>query len=79
MINVHIAEGDTVIVRPTSEVRNGDIVVARLHNDEATIKEFYQRGNHSELRPANPRYSPMAVNEDVEIIGKVVRVQRDYR
>ena len=78
MINAHIAEGDLVIVQTWSNPRNGDIVVARIDHDQATVKEFKQRGDVIELMPANPKYNPIRVDENVQIIGKVIEVRRMY-
>ena len=55
MINAGIYEGDLVIVRPTKDVRNNDIVVALLH-DEATVKRFVQIKNRAYLKAENSEY-----------------------
>jgi repressor LexA len=72
-----ILEGDLVICEPRQYAENGEIVVALIHQEEATVKRFFRRKKHIELRPENPTYQPMtyAFNE-VLIQGKVVGVQR---
>jgi repressor LexA len=75
MINAGIFEGDLVIVRPTKEVRNNDIVVALLH-DEATVKRFVQIKNRAYLKAENPEYKNIYPKEEWMIQGKVVGVIR---
>ena len=72
-----ILEGDLVICEPRQYAENGEIVVALVHQEEATVKRFFRRKSHIELRPENPAYRPMtyAFNE-VLIQGKVVGIQR---
>ena len=76
MINAGIYEGDLVIVRPTREVRNNEIVVALLH-DEATVKRFVQIKNRAYLKAENPDYPNIYPKEDWMIQGKVVGVIRN--
>lgn len=76
MINAGIYEGDLVIVRPTKEAKNNDIVVALLH-DEATVKRFIQIKNRSYLKAENPDYKNIYPKEDWMIQGKVVGVIRN--
>src|SRR5690606_33885496 len=53
MIDDHIAEGDYVVVRKGAEARDGDIVVARVDGDEATLKRYYRETHRIRLEPAN--------------------------
>lgn len=76
MINAGIFEGDLVIVRPTKEAKNNDIVVALLH-DEATVKRFIQIKNRSYLKAENPDYKNIYPKEDWMVQGKVVGVIRN--
>lgn len=76
MINAGIFEGDLVIVRPTKEARNNEIVVALLH-DEATVKRFVQIKNRAYLKAENPDYPNIYPKEDWMIQGKVVGVIRN--
>ncbi|NLW44166.1 MAG: transcriptional repressor LexA [Syntrophomonadaceae bacterium] len=69
MIEAGIFDGDLVIVRAQEAAENGDIVVALL-DDEATVKRFYRRPDHVELRPENPSMEPIIV-DNVVITGVV--------
>lgn len=74
MINAGIFDGDKVIVRQKNTAQNGDLVVA-LIEDGATVKTFYQEGDHIRLQPENPDYDPIIVR-DVAILGEVIGVFR---
>jgi repressor LexA len=77
MMDAGIFSGDYVVVRQQPEAENGDIVVAGVPGDEATVKTFSRRGGHVVLTPANPAYEPMVLDgDDVTIFGKVVTVVR---
>jgi repressor LexA len=77
MIDAGIFSGDFVVVRQQPEAENGDIVVAGIPGDEATVKTFTRRGGHIVLSPANPSFEPMVLEGDeVTIFGKVVTVVR---
>lgn len=78
MINAGILDGDLVIVRPQASAKNGDIVVARIAQEEATVKRLVRKPGIIHLAPENPKYNPIPVEEDTEIIGKVIRVVRHY-
>jgi repressor LexA len=74
-----IMDGDYVIVRRQPTAENGETVVA-LINNEATVKKYYQRKNHVELRPAHTGMASIRVNKgNLRIEGKVVGVMRYYR
>ena len=77
MVDAGIFSGDFVVVRQQPEAHNGDIVVAGIPGDEATVKTFTRRGGHIVLSPANPSFEPMVLEGDeVTIFGKVVTVVR---
>lgn len=76
MINAGIHEGDLVIVRPTREAKNNDIVVALLH-DEATVKKFVQIKNRAYLKAENPDYPNIYPKQEWMVQGKVVGVIRN--
>src|SRR5471030_2489625 len=78
MINAGIFDNDLVIVRPQSSAKNGDIVVARIGQEEATVKRLFRKPGIIQLAPENPKYRPIAVDENTEIVGKVIRVVRHY-
>jgi repressor LexA len=77
MINAAIADGDWVVVRPESDVENGDIVAATIDGVEVegTVKTFKRSGGHVWLMPHNPAYPPI-LGDDAVIVGKVVAVLR---
>ncbi|MBC3517323.1 transcriptional repressor LexA [Neobittarella massiliensis] len=77
MINAGILDGDIILVRQTPAAENGEIVVA-LIEDEATVKTFYvERDGRVRLQPENDSMSPI-YPETVAILGKVVRLIRDF-
>jgi repressor LexA len=78
MTGAGILDGDLVIVRPQASAKNGDIVVARVSEDEATVKRLVRRPGVIHLAPENQKYKPIPVDEQTEIIGKVIRVVRHY-
>jgi repressor LexA len=72
-----ILDQDLVICEPRQYARNGEIVVALIEGEEATVKRFFQHPDHIELRPENPDFAPMRYGfEQVLVQGKVVGVQR---
>jgi repressor LexA len=77
MIEDHIDEGDYVIVRKQSDCRDGDIVVARVEGDEATLKRYYKETHRIRLEPANKGMKPIFSNK-VALEGVVVGVIRQY-
>jgi len=77
MIEDHIAEGDYVVVRKQSDCRDGDIVVARVDGDEATLKRYYRETHRVRLEPANKGMKPIFTNK-VALEGVVVGVIRQY-
>jgi len=77
MKDAHILSGDLALVRQQATAENGEIVVARVHQSEATLKRFYQKANQVTLKPENPNYEPIEVSSDeVEVVGKVIGVYR---
>jgi repressor LexA len=78
MIDAGIFDGDYVVARQQSEARKGDVVVAGIPGDEATVKTYNGRkGSKITLLPSNPRLKPMELDAgDVTIYGKVVTVLR---
>lgn len=75
MINAAILDGDFIIVEKTPTARNGEIVVALIDRENATVKTFYKENGHFRLQPENDTMEPIIVNE-LEILGKVVGVFR---
>ena len=77
MIDAGILDGDFVVCRQQSKANNGDIVVAGIPGDEATVKTFRRDGNTIVLVPSNESLEPMRFDpKDVTIFGKVVTVMR---
>ena len=77
MIDAGILPDDLVLVKRQALAQTGETVVA-LIGDDATVKNLHRRGRQYFLEPANPRYSPIPVTEDVSIIGKVISVIRRF-
>ena len=72
-----ILNGDWAICEPRQYARNGQIVVALINNEEATVKRFFLRADHIVLQPENPAYSPMHYDfGQILIQGKVIGIQR---
>jgi len=77
MRDAGILNGDLAICQPRQYAENGEIVVALVHNEEATVKRFFRRAKHIELRPENPDYPVMRYGfDEVLVQGKVVGLQR---
>jgi repressor LexA len=77
MIEAGILDGDYVVVRQQSEAKNGEIIVAGIPGEEATVKTFTRQGSQVVLLPANSRLAPMEFDADqVTIFGRVVTVMR---
>lgn len=77
MVEAAIVDGDFVICEETSEATNGDIVVALLNENFATLKRFYKEPDHVRLEPANSSMNPI-LTKNVRIQGKVVGVIRRF-
>jgi repressor LexA len=77
MKNVGILDGDLAICEPRQYAQNGEIVVALINNEEATVKRFFLRKNYIELRPENTDFSPMCYGfDEILVQGKVIGIQR---
>ncbi len=77
MIDDGIHEGDLVLIERRQHAHNGEIVVAILPDETATLKRFYREGNKIRLQPANASLEPRIV-DSVEIRGVVLGVVRRY-
>ena len=75
MINAGIHEGDYLIVSEQDDAQDGDIVVALIGNEDATVKRFYKEEDHIRLQPENDEYQPIIAKE-VIIRGKVIGLYR---
>jgi repressor LexA len=77
MIDVGILDGDFVVCRSQASASEGEIVVAGIPGDEATVKTFSRKGDEVVLIPANPRLEPMVFDPaEVNVFGRVVTVLR---
>jgi repressor LexA len=72
-----ILSGDLAICEPRQYAQNGEIVVALIAGEEATVKRFFLHADHIELRPENARYSPLRYGfDEVLVQGKVIGIHR---
>ena len=80
MVEDHILDGDYILVEQTQVANPGEIVVALVGGEEATLKRFYREsGSRVRLQPANADMAPIVVPAtDVKIQGRVVGVLRKY-
>jgi len=77
MVDAGILDGDYVVVRSQTDVAKGDIVVAGIPGEEATVKTYERRGHEIVLHPANARLKPMVFEAtEVQVFGRVVTVMR---
>ena len=77
MIDAGILDGDFVVCRQQSTANNGDIVVAGIPGDEATIKTFTKSNGKVTMTPSNASMKPMVFDpSDVTVFGKLVTVLR---
>jgi repressor LexA len=77
MLGAGILDGDLVICEPRQYARNGEIVVALIGGEEATVKRFYLHSDHIELRPENPAHAPLRYGfGEILVQGKVVGLLR---
>jgi repressor LexA len=75
MKDAGILEGDFVVVRPAERARDGEIVVALVGDDEATVKRFFREKDQVRLQPENKSMKPIRTR-DVRVLGRVVGVFR---
>ena len=79
MIDAGILEGDTVLIRRCESAENGEIVVALVDEEEATLKRLRRKGNSIALEAANPAYETRIFGPDrVKVQGKLVGLIRRY-
>jgi len=79
MIEAGINDGDVVVIRETSVAEDGDIVVALVEDQEATLKRFKRRGSSIALEAANPAYETRVYSTDqVKVQGRLVGLIRSY-
>ena len=79
MMNAGINNGDVVVIQEQSTADNGDIVVALIEGQEATLKTFRRRGGTVALEAANPAYETRLYQDhQVRVQGKLVGLIRTY-
>lgn len=79
MIEAGIHDGDTVIIRRCESAENGDIVVALVEKEEATLKRLRKKGSTIALEAANPEFKTRIFGPDqVDIQGRLVGLLRRY-
>ncbi|WP_341212285.1 transcriptional repressor LexA [uncultured Limimaricola sp.] len=79
MIQAGINDGDVVVIRETGTADNGDIVVALIDEQEATLKRFRRNGKRIALEAANPAYETRIYSDDqVRVQGRLVGLIRSY-
>ena len=79
MIDEQIRDGDYVVLEKRARPQNGDVVVALIDGQEATLKKFFREGNRIRLQPANQAMQPIIVPaERVRVQGVVVGLMRRY-
>ena len=79
MIDSGIFDGDTVVVKRCETANNGDIIVALIDNEEATLKRFRKKGQSIALEPSNQNYETKIYSSDrVKIQGCLVSLIRSY-
>ncbi len=79
MINAGILDGDTVIIQESDTATTGEIVVALVDNEEATLKRLRRRGDSIALEAANPAYETRLYGADrIKVQGKLVGLIRRY-
>ena len=79
MIEAGINNGDIVVIQEQSTANNGDIVVALIEGEEATLKTFRRRGGTIALEAANPAYETRLYQDhQVRVQGKLVGLIRTY-
>ena len=75
MINAGIFDGDYIFVKEQNTAKNGEIVVALVENEEATVKRIFFEKNRVKLQPENDTMKPF-YEKNVAVLGKVIGVYR---
>ena len=79
MIDLGILDGDTIVIENCDTARDGEIIVALVDGEEATLKTLKRQGNHVALIPANRDHEPQILEANrVKVQGRLVGLVRDY-
>ncbi len=77
MKDIGILEGDLALCEPRQFAENGEIIVALINHEEATIKRFFYRGDHIELKPENKNFPTLSFAlGEVLIQGRLIGIHR---
>lgn len=81
MIEENIQEGDIIVVAAQQTAQNGDVVVALIDGNYATVKKFFREPDFIRLEPANPQFKPIFIRtpERIQIQGIVRGLIRKYK
>ncbi|MDP8212087.1 MAG: transcriptional repressor LexA [Candidatus Zapsychrus exili] len=79
MKDAGIFSGDFILIKKQESAEHGDIVVALIGQEDATVKMLRKRDGGYFLDPANDAYQPIPVTTEVSIAGKVIKVLRSYK
>ena len=79
MIEAGIFDGDQVVIRKANDANNGEIVVALIDNNDATLKRIFKRGQQVALQPENSNYKTVIYGPDrIQIQGVLKHLIRSY-
>ena len=79
MVEAGIFDGDQVVIRKANDANNGEIVVALIDNNEATLKRIFKRGQQVALQPENSNYKTVIYGPDrIQIQGVLKHLIRSY-
>ena len=79
MIEAGIFDGDFALIRKTNTARDGEIIVALVRGEEATLKDLHRENGMVRLDPANAAYTPQVYGPDeVEVQGRLAGLLRRY-
>ena len=78
MTEDQINDGDLILIAPQASAANGEVVVALIDGEAATVKRLYREAHHLRLQPAHAEMAPLRVPaEAVQLIGVVTAVLRE--
>jgi repressor LexA len=77
MVDAGIDDGDLVIARRQSSAENGEIVIALVEDNDATVKKYYREAGRIRLQPANDAFEPI-YSDHVQILGKVALAIKQF-
>ncbi len=74
-------EGETLVINPTAKAENGDFIIVKNDEEEATFKQYKRYDNMKILHPLNPQYNDIVLNKDKEyrIVGVVMEKKKRYK